>query len=144
MDDYGPSSEDFSPEVVPAAKAKPAAALKKAASAAALKPTKSTTKGPTRAKILSTLSTKSAATKKRPRSSIENDDSEDEDSSDFDAILSATPPKEKKQKNQAPNKGGSKPLQDLEHGATGLDDQKSQKAKTSAGATERYQKVNQL
>lgn len=117
-------------------KAKPRAAPKKTAAAGAAKVT-------AKGKTQTTLNVKATAVKKRPRSAIEDDESEVDGKASQDAsVLSVTPPKEKKQKKMAvPKKAPSKPLQLLENEAPGDDEVSVPTPKKGAGATEKYQKV---
>lgn len=86
---------------------------------------------------------KPAASKKRTKPDSEDEESGAERGSLHDAsLLSATPPSAKKQKKgPAPKKIASKPLRELENGATGLDGIADPKPKKGTGATDQYQKV---
>ncbi|KAI9851616.1 MAG: DNA topoisomerase 2 [Thelocarpon superellum] len=145
FDDYGASSDNFSPVAVTkaAGKAKAKPGPKKAAPA---KKTAQTTAKPKAA---------AAAPKKRAKP-ISDDEQSDVDRTSMhdDSLLSITPPSAKKQKTAPPKKSAGKPLHAIENevgGADGTDDAKPKKPSgpsgTGAGtgtASEQYQRLTQL
>ncbi|KAL9099075.1 MAG: hypothetical protein Q9187_009552, partial [Circinaria calcarea] len=141
--DGGDISDAFSPAPVTKAKAKPgpkkATAPKTTAPRAKAAPKKT-------AQTTLKQKTKPAATKKRAKPDSEDEDLDAERNSLHDgSLLSATPPSAKKQKKgPAPKKMASKPLRELENGATGFDGAADPKLKKAAGATDQYQKLTQL
>ncbi|KAI9840189.1 MAG: DNA topoisomerase 2 [Sclerophora amabilis] len=141
-DDYGESSDNFSPVAAPKTKTK--AAPKKAApvpakSKAAAKPT-------SKKLAQTTLKPKATQSKKRAKPQTDDEASEiDRNSLHDDSLLSVTPPSAKKQKKApVPKKKGGKPLQDIENDVAGLDGSQDPQPNKGPGATERYQKLTQL
>ncbi|KAL8842895.1 MAG: hypothetical protein Q9170_000299 [Blastenia crenularia] len=133
------SEFDVSDDFIPEAKVitKPKSAPKKAA--AALKT--ASLKMPQQM----SLKPKPTASRKRPKPETEDEESDPEPSLHDDTILSNTPPSAKKlKKAPVPKKKSTKPLQESQNEAMGLDGTDEAKPKKGSKSTETYQKLTQL